>query len=105
MLKGMSLWQFREWRAYADLEPFDETRADLRAASIVQTIVNMNRDRKRHPTPVKLSECVLRFGEEEQRKPAKTWQEMKQIGQTMAAAFNEPRDRKARRRPKPPPEQ
>lgn len=101
MLEQMSLRQFREWRAFADLEPFGEERADIRTAHIVQTILNMNRDRKKHPTPISLSECVLKFGEEERQKPAKTWQQMKQIGQMVAAAFNDQRDKKAKRRPKP----
>lgn len=55
----MSVRQFMEWRAYADLEPFDETRADLRAASIVCAILNVNRGRRR---PVPLEDCMLRFG-------------------------------------------
>lgn len=58
MLAGMTVQQFAEWRAYADLEPFDETRGDLRAASIVATLINLHRRRK-----VKPSDVVLQFGE------------------------------------------
>ena len=41
MLRGMTVRQFCEWRAYADAEPFDETRGDLRAAQIVATLINL----------------------------------------------------------------
>lgn len=61
MLRGMTLRQFEEWRAYADLEPFDEQRADLRAASIVQTLYNLF-GRKKGQRAVKLEDCVIRFG-------------------------------------------
>lgn len=59
MLRGMSTWQFQEWRAYADLEPFDEMRADLRAAHIVQTLLNVHRGKGK--PPVELEDCVLKF--------------------------------------------
>lgn len=59
MLRGMTIRQFGEWRAYADLEPFDETRADLRAADIVRTLLNVFR--KKGQPAVKLQDCVLRF--------------------------------------------
>ncbi len=60
MLREMTLAQFYEWRAYDDLEPFDETRADLRAASIVAAILNVNR--RKGSRPVSLQDCMLRFG-------------------------------------------
>jgi hypothetical protein len=66
MLRGMTTRQFGEWRAYADLEPFDETRADLRSADVVRTLVNLF-GRKKGAPAVKLEDCVLRFGTEEKR--------------------------------------
>lgn len=60
MLARMTAKEFHEWRVYDDLEPFDETRADLRAASIVCAILNVNRGKRR---PFKLEECMLRFGD------------------------------------------
>jgi hypothetical protein len=60
MLSEISSRQFVEWRAYADLEPFDERRADLRAASIVQELRNaFGRDGRRDWT---LEESVVLFG-------------------------------------------
>jgi hypothetical protein len=77
---------------YADLEPFDEVREDYRAAQIVQTLININRDTKRHPKPVPINECVLSFGDSEvvKEKPKKqTWQEQKMIAMLYAAAYKE----------------
>ncbi len=59
MLAELRPGQFEEWRAYADVEPFDEDRADYRAASIVQAIHN-HRRRRGQPL-VKLVDCLLRF--------------------------------------------
>lgn len=59
MLATMTAEQFLEWRAYADLEPFDEERADYRAAQVVQTLLNVNR-KKGHPV-IPLRDCVLQF--------------------------------------------
>ena len=63
MLSEISIRQLQEWRAYADLEPFDEERADIRAGTIVQAIRNTNRVRGQ--APVKLTDCLLRFVEDE----------------------------------------
>jgi hypothetical protein len=64
MLSEISSRQFVEWRAYADLEPFDERRADLRAASIVQELRNaFGRDGRRDWT---LDESALLFGAAEE---------------------------------------
>lgn len=62
MLREMSIRQFLEWRAYFDLEPFGEERADLRSAHIVQTLVNIRRGEARKPA-VALKDCTLSFGE------------------------------------------
>lgn len=60
MLRRISTKQLEEWRVYADLEPFDEERADLRSAQIVQTLVNLFRAKGR--PSVRLQDCKLRFG-------------------------------------------
>lgn len=68
MLSQITFRQLSEWGAYAELEPFDEERADLRAGSIVQAILNVNRGKRR---PYTLKDCVLPFGAEPV-KPAPT---------------------------------
>jgi len=59
MLRQITARQLQEWRVYADLEPFDEERADIRAASIVQAIFNSPRKKKDRVT---LKECMVTFG-------------------------------------------
>ncbi len=61
MLSQISVRQFEEWRAYADLEPWDEGRADLRAASIVRELRQLfASDGGRRVW--KLDDCLLVFG-------------------------------------------
>jgi hypothetical protein len=60
MLRRITAKQFREWLAYAELEPFDETRADYRTADIVRAIYNVHRGRGQQP--IALEDAVLRFG-------------------------------------------
>jgi len=45
--------------AYASLEPFGETRADLRAGIIASTVANAHRDRK--TKPMKPSDFMPKF--------------------------------------------
>lgn len=59
MLAQIDVRQFNEWRAYADLEPFDQRRGDWRSAQIVQAIENAFRKRGR--PPVQLKDCLLEF--------------------------------------------
>lgn len=63
MLRSITSEQFFEWVEYSRLEPFDATREDYRIASVVQAIVNMNRDTKKHPDPLPIEDFLLRFGD------------------------------------------
>ncbi len=90
MLQEISWDEFLEWIEYASLEPFDETRADYRAASICALIANVNRDRRSRPSPFQVSDFLLLFGEDEKpREQRQTWQQQKMLGQMIAIAFNE----------------
>ena len=42
MLRSLTAKQLQEWLAYAKLEPFDEKRADYRAAQIAQMVLLVN---------------------------------------------------------------
>jgi len=55
----------REWQEYAILEPFGETRADLRAAIIASTVANVHRGKKQRP--FKLADFMPKFGKEAER--------------------------------------
>jgi hypothetical protein len=86
MLDGMNIRQFREWYAYAELEPFGDERADYRSAQICAMIANANRDRKRKPTPYKVEEFLLKFGGRQTREK-KDWRSMKLDMERIAAGY------------------
>jgi len=85
MLRTMSWQQYRLWQAYAALEPFGEERGDYRAASIVQTLQNLNR--KKGSPPIKLADCLLQWAGADKKKTRQTWQQQKAIGAMIAAAY------------------
>lgn len=41
--------EFGEWMAFYELEPWGETRADIRAGVISSTIANVNRGKRTEP--------------------------------------------------------
>ena len=88
MLRSMTAKQFVEWAAYAQLEPFDEMRADYRAAYISSMIFNMAvaaKDRK------PLNDFLLKWdSESEPPKPKQTWQEQQAIARMIVAAYSTP---------------
>jgi hypothetical protein len=49
MLAEMTSTQFAEWMAYAQLEPWGEERADLRAGIVASTVANSMRGKKGKP--------------------------------------------------------
>lgn len=82
MLHEITFEQFREWRTYANIEPFDETRQDLRTAHIVATLANLFRGKNKPSKPI--SDYLLRFGP----RPQKTWEQLKALGKMAASVFN-----------------
>lgn len=85
MLRGMTIHEFVYWRAYSDLEPWDEEWADLRAASISWNITAALGVKRK-----KLSDFLLKRGDQQTvPKPVKSWQALKAMGMMIAAA-NEP---------------
>jgi hypothetical protein len=66
----MSSREFAEWIAYYRLEPFGETRADLRAAIVACTIANANRNPKKQRRPFKPADFMPEFG----ARPQQSWQ-------------------------------
>lgn len=49
LLRMLTSRQITEWLAYYDLEPWGETRADLRAGIVASTLANCHRDPKQRP--------------------------------------------------------
>ena len=84
MLEEITWLKFLEWMSYAELEPFDEVRADLRSAQIVAKIHNLFRS-KGDPV-LSASDFVLNFGPVKE-KPKQTMKEQKNIAYMIATAF------------------
>jgi hypothetical protein len=47
---------FREWLEYEQLEPFGQWRDNFHAAMIASILATVNRDPKKQPQPIRLSE-------------------------------------------------
>jgi hypothetical protein len=95
MLRGMSFKEFREWIAFADLEPFDETRQDYRIASVVATLINVNRGKGKRAVTV--DEVRLMFGDQKKERKQTPMQQM-QIAMLAAAAYNHSEEEKELKR-------
>jgi hypothetical protein len=87
MLREITWRQFLEWQAFFVLEPFDEDRADIRIASVVQALLNINRDRKKRKKPYTLEDARVWFGDTPRpKREAQTWQQMLAVTKMYAAA-------------------
>ena len=84
---------------FADLEPFDETRQDLRIAHVVATLMNIWRGKGKQAIGV--DDVILPFGDRPPKgKKKQSWQEQKRIGHMMMKMFNSQIDQQERRRKK-----
>jgi hypothetical protein len=84
MLASMSWKQFLEWEAFCELDPFDEDRDDIRTASIVAAIYNVNRKKGRRA--LRIQDVLLLFGDAAKVR-AQTWQQQKAYGMMYAKMF------------------
>jgi len=50
--------EFSWWIAYNRIEPFGEKRADIRSAIVASVIANVNRDKKKKPSPFKTTDFM-----------------------------------------------
>jgi hypothetical protein len=87
------------------LEPIGAIRQEWGFASIVAALVNLRRNTEKYPKPFPISDFLVRWGEEEVKaeppKPqGKTWQQLKLIGQVLAASYNMMEEEKQKRRRK-----
>lgn len=51
LLGGITSAELTEWMAFAELEPFGEERADLRAGIVASTVAEVNRNPKKRKQP------------------------------------------------------
>jgi hypothetical protein len=80
MLARMPNRVFKEWVAFAEVEPFGEERADMRAAIVAATIANVNR--KKGKAPYKVRDFMPVFERRRQ-----TWQEQLRVVEMLNMAF------------------
>lgn len=75
MLREITAKQFVAWGHYDQIEPFGELRADMRAAQIVQTILNVNLGKNQKPYALK--DVLIKFEEavSPEKKKKQSWQE------------------------------
>lgn len=99
MLRSISWAEFIDWIAYSELEPFDEVRADIRAASICATLANIHRNSKKRPQPFKISDFLVHFEDDDKPKSRKqSWQQQKLIATMIATAMNAEEDKRQKRK-------
>lgn len=112
MLRQMTWRDLGEWAAFAEIEPFDERRADLRTASVVKAISDVweawKQAQKRRPGTPKVrpvDQFALPFGDipppaKVVKRERQTWQQQKEIFKMFAAAFNtaDPKPKRPARR-------
>lgn len=94
-----------EWAAYSQLEPFGEERADLRTSALMQTLVNLHRDQKRHRRPFPLEDFLLRIGDAAPAAPARTQTPKQQFNilRAIALAYGKREGRRPQPQGGPPP--
>ena len=60
----MSSAEFTDWVAYAQIEPFGQVRADLRAGLVASVIAEVYRDPKHRPEPFTPADFMPAFDTE-----------------------------------------
>lgn len=76
LLARISSRELREWQILEGIEPFGETRADLRMAILATVIAEQQRDRKQRPRPYTPEDFMPRFDPPEEKDPHALFQTM-----------------------------
>lgn len=80
LLDSVSYPELMRWGKYYSIEPFGEWPANLRAAQIVATLANINRDTKKRSQPYEITEFELfRRKKRKERPPAPSPEELAQM--------------------------
>jgi hypothetical protein len=83
MLASMTAVQFREWCAFAELEPFGPERIEMAIADVNKTLMNIHR--RKNSKPLDLYDVQLMFGDARRPARKKNWREMLNVAQIMTA--------------------
>ena len=78
----MSSYEFAEWMAYAQIEPFGQDRGDIGSAIVAATIANVNRSEKQQPFSPQ--DFMPNF----EPPPKQDWQAQLSIIEVLNAAFS-----------------
>ncbi|HQZ40677.1 MAG TPA: DUF4035 domain-containing protein [Vicinamibacterales bacterium] len=81
----MSAREFGEWMAFYTLEPFGDSRADLRMGVLAALTANIARDEKRRSKPYEVDDFMPKF--DRQEKEAQPWQDQLALVEMLNAAF------------------
>lgn len=95
MLEQMTPTQFFEWAAYFEMDPFGESRADLRSATIASLIANVNRDPKKRK-PYEVTDFMPKFGQDRDggaHAPLTDVEEWKKLRSAVKSTFASPQQR------------
>lgn len=90
MLAEMPGAMFVEWMAYAELEPFGETRADLRSGIIASVMANAHRAKE--AKPFKPQDFMPRFGQrgaDEPETDEQDWRSQMELFRALTAGREE----------------
>ena len=85
LLSEISSRELTEWAAYAQLEPFGDERADLRAGIVASTVANFLRDAKKRRKPYRAGDFMPHFGA--RRRESQTWQQQLHLIEMLNAAL------------------
>jgi len=83
LLTRISSRELTEWIAYAELDPFGEWRADLRAGIVASTMANTARDPKRRAKAWTAQDFMPQF----ERKEPKSWEDQLSMVEMLNRAF------------------
>lgn len=89
----MTSLELSYWKAYYELDPFDEERADLRSAIVASTVSAGIPSKKKRK--VKVSDFMPKFGDAAKSKPNKqTAKEQQLIAKQITAMLSKPKGAK-----------
>ena len=79
--------EFVSWRAFANVEPIGDMRADMRTALIVAAVANTGRNPKKRSEPFQPGDFMPDYWQAAANRAPQDWRTLKQKVQVLAAAF------------------
>ncbi len=73
----MSAYEFAELQAYFSIEPYPETRADIRNAQLCATVANSAPFKRKNAKPVDTKDFIIDWWKRSRRTPAMNVETMK----------------------------